>query len=293
MNIWECKNFFIILLAVGLLSSGFIGMSQFVFADNDNKQEKWRETTLEDLGILQIAAHDFFNTDRCNNKNDKCAVQFENGKLDLSTLLFDPTTGEPRSDDDIMLGGELRNRVSILIFTVSSELGEKYLELRAQFGEDLAYEKILDIYHHKVKQSFQRTFDQPFPKPQLGEVDANHNLALRSGHDFLPGNVIFNGELVNVFTLTGEKFNQSERKQKSSPLDGQFDEEFLGIDICITPVFCINVDLLEADRSFGDQFDTTFSFDHFMEETSDGRYDKHEDVTGLLIELFARGINLT
>ena len=118
-------------------------------------------------------------------------------------------------------------------------------------------------------------------------------MALRSGHDFLPGKVIFNGELVNVFTLTGEKFNQSERKQLSSPLDGQFDEEFLGIDICIAPGFCINVDLLEADRSFGDQFDTTFSFAHFMEETSDGRYDKQEDVTKLLIELFARGINLT
>ena len=41
MGIWELKEFFSILLAVGLLSSGFIGMSQFVFADNDNKQEKW------------------------------------------------------------------------------------------------------------------------------------------------------------------------------------------------------------------------------------------------------------
>ena len=293
MGIWEYKNFLIISLGVGLLSSGFIGVSQFVFADNENKNGKWMETTLEDLGILQIAAHDFFNVDRCDGINAECAVDFENGKLDLSTLLFDPTTGEPRLDDDIRKGGELRNRVSILIFTMSSELGEKYLELRDKFGEELAYEKILHIYHNKVKQAFQTTFDQPFPKPQSGEVDANHNLALRSGHDYLPGNVIFDGELVNVFMLTGEKFNQPERKQSSSKLDGVFDEEFLGIDICIAPGFCINVDLLEADRSFGDQFDTEFSFDHFMVETSDGRYDKDEDVTKLLIELFARGINLT
>lgn len=104
MGIWG-KVFAVTIFSVILLSSGFIGMSQFVFADNDNKQEKWRKTTLEDLGILQIAAHDFFNVDRCNNKNDKCAVDFENGKLDLSTLLFDPTTGEPRSDEDIALGG--------------------------------------------------------------------------------------------------------------------------------------------------------------------------------------------
>jgi len=170
------------------------------------------ETTLEDLGILQIAAHDFFNVDRCDGINAECAVDFENGKLDLSTILFDPTTHEFRSDEDIALGGELRNRVSVLIFTMSSELGEKYLELRDKFGEELAYEKILHIYHNKVKQAFQTTFDQPFPKPQSGEVDANHNLALRSGHDYLPGNVIFDGELVNVFMLTGEKnsINQNE-----------------------------------------------------------------------------------
>jgi len=43
MGIWEFKNFFTILLAVGLLSSGFVGMSQFVFTDNDNQQEKWRK----------------------------------------------------------------------------------------------------------------------------------------------------------------------------------------------------------------------------------------------------------
>ena len=37
------QEFSIILLAIGLQSSGFIGMSQFVFADIDNKQEKWRK----------------------------------------------------------------------------------------------------------------------------------------------------------------------------------------------------------------------------------------------------------
>ncbi len=37
------QEFFTILLVVGIQSSGFIGMSQFVFADIDNKQEKWRK----------------------------------------------------------------------------------------------------------------------------------------------------------------------------------------------------------------------------------------------------------
>jgi len=34
MGIWEYKNFLIISLAVGLLSSGFVGLSEEVFADN-------------------------------------------------------------------------------------------------------------------------------------------------------------------------------------------------------------------------------------------------------------------
>lgn len=307
MGIWEFRKFFIVLAAISLLSIGTNGIFDEVLAEKNPNKKEGRKTSLEALGILQLAAHDFFNVNRCRDHNGDpipgcVVVDHENGKLDLSTLLVEKTSTcdfegcTQFSDENIAKGGELRNRESILIFTVSSELGEKYLELRDKFGEEKAYEKILEIYHEKVKHAFLRTFNQPFPQPQSGEVEPIHNLALRSGHDFLPGFVKFKGEYVNVFTLTGngDKFSQSERKQISAPLDGKFDEVFTGIDVCIVPGFCIKVDLLEADRSFGDQFGMGANkFDEFMEQTSDGRYDNDEEVTQLIIELFARGINLS
>lgn len=297
------KNLFLVLFIVSMSTSSF-GLSDFAVADKD---EHGKTTSVESLGILQLAAHDFFNVNRCRDHEGMiipgCTViDNENGKLDLSTLLVNKTSEcnfddcEPLSDEDIALGGEFRNRESILIFTVSSELGETYLDLREKFGEEQAYDKTLEIYHKKIKLAFLETFNQPFPKPQSGDVSPIHNLALRSGHDFLPGFVKYNGEYVNVFTLTGhgDKFSQSERKQMASPLDGEFDDVFTGIDVCVVPTFCIKVDLLEADRSFGDQFGMGADrFDQFMEQTSDGRYDKEEEVTQLIIELFARGINLS
>jgi len=262
-------------------------------------EEKGRTTSLEALGILQIAAHDFYHFDR------PLAIENEDGKLNLSTLLEIKTAGctafvdcAPFSDGEISDGGEARNSDSILIFTVASELGEKYLELRAKHGEDIAYEKILEIYHKKVKIAFQQTFNQPFPDPQDGLLNNKHNLALRSGHDFLPGMVKFNGEQVPVFDpilFGGAKFSKSELKQRSSPLDGQFDDFWNG---CIAPDFppsCTigTVPLLFLDQTFGFiHTDNEFTFDEFMEQTSDGRYDSNEDVTKLLIEQFARGMNL-
>jgi len=289
MGIWEYKNFLIISLAVGLLSSGFVGMSQFVFADNDNKPEKGRTTSLEALGILQVAAHDLYNFDRCGDDTE-CAIEHEDGKLNLSTLFeikIDTCTAFVNcvsfTPQEIRNGGEPRNSDSILIFTVASELGEKYFELVDELGsEELAYDKILEIYHKKVKIAFQQTFNQPFPDPQVGSLDNNHNLALRSGHDFLPGMVKFNGEQVSIILIPGgEKFSKSELKQRSSPLDGQFDDLWNGDPI----------PLLELDQTFGDAF-SSFDFDDFMIETSDGHYDSHEEVTKLLIEQFAIGINL-
>ncbi len=272
-----------------------------VEANADPSEEKGRTTSLEALGILQIAAHDLYNFDRCGDII-ACAIENEDGKLNLSTLLEIKTAGctafvdcVPFSEDDISNGGEPRNSDSILIFTVASELGEKYLELKAKHGEEIAYEKILKIYHKKVKIAFQQTFNQPFPAPQDGSLDNNHNLALRSGHDFLPGIVKFNGEQVSVIDtiLVGEKFSKSELKQRSSPLDGQFDDLWNGCILPGLPASCTmgTIPLLFLDQTFG-IIHTTSDFDEFMEQTSDGRYDSNEEVTQLLIEQFARGINL-
>jgi len=290
MGDWR-KVFAVTIISVILLSIGLVGLSEEAFAD-----KKGRTTSLEALGILQIAAHDLYNFDRT------AAIEKEDGKLNLSTLLEVKTAGCTAfvdcvsfSEDDISNGGEARNSDSILIFTVASELGEKFLELKAKHGEEIAYEKILEIYHKKVKHAFQQTFNQPFPAPQAGTLDNNHNLALRSGHDYLPGMVKFNGKQVSVLDpiLVGEKFSKSELKQRSSPLDGQFDDLWNGCIAPGLPVSCImgTIPLLFLDQTFG-IIHTTSDFDEFMEQTSDGRYDSNEKVTELLIEQFARGINL-
>ncbi len=273
------------------IAIGIGEVSDFVYAE-----EKGRTTSLEALGILQIAAHDLYNFDR------PTATENEDGKLNLSTLLENKTAGctaflncTSFSDVVISNGGEARNSDSILIFTVASELGEKYLELKDKHGEEIAYEKILEIYHKKVKIAFQQTFNQPFPAPQAGTLDNNHNLALRSGHDFLPGMVKFNGTLVSVIDtiLDEEKFSKSELKQRTSPLDGQFDDLWNGCVDENVPDSCTEetIPLLFLDQTFG-IIHTTSDFDEFMEQTSDGRYDSNEKVTQLLIEQFARGINL-
>jgi len=296
MGEWR-KVFAVTIISVILLSIGLVGLSEEAFAD-----KKGRTTSLEALGILQVAAHDLYHFDRCGD-DISCAIENEDGKLNLSTLLeiktADCTAFEDEctlfNDEEIRNGGEARNSDSILIFTVASELGEKYLELKAKHGEEIAYEKILEIYHKKVKIAFQQTFNQPFPAPQEGTLDNSHNLALRSGHDFLPGMVKFNGQQVSVLDpiLVGEKFSKSELKQRSSPLDGQLDDLWNGCFAPNVPTSCTmgGIPLLFFDQTFGITH-TTSDFDEFMEQTSDGRYDSNEEVTQLLIEQFAMGINL-
>ncbi len=301
MGIWEYKNFLIISLAVGLLSSGFVGLSEEVFAD---KKGKKNTTKIIHLGYLQLAAHDFFNMDRTKEKDS------ENGKLDLSTVLFNPKAGKcdfekslkhkascALYDDSVIAnGGEIRSVENIMISTASAEVGEKYLQLVEEYGEKKAYEKTVTFYHEQIKKAYEESFDLDFTQPQDGEVTNLHNLAIRTGHDFLPAEIKFNGVLTSLFVIDplGEKLSEKEKRQPSSPVDGIFDEEFTGIDFCpIFPVFCIEVDLLAADQSFGEQFGLgADTFDEFMEELEDGEFDKTDQVSILLEEAFSRGINL-
>ena len=322
MGIWEYKNFLIISLAVGLLSSGFVGLSEEVFAD---KKGKKNTTKIIHLGYLQLAAHDFFNVNRCLDPEfvpvypfddltllPDCEIKdSENGKLDLSTVLFNPN-GEQcdfkkslkqkdgcalYDDSDIANGGEIRSIENIMISTAGAEVGEKYLQFVEKHGEKKAYKEILKFYHEQLKKAYEESFDLKFPKAKKGEVTNLHNLALRAGHDFLPAEIKFNGKITSLFLIhpLGEKLDEKEKRQPSSPVDGVFDEVFLGIDFCPSELrgFCIKVDLLLADQSFGGQFELgKDTFDEFMLELEDGKFDKKDQVSKLLDEAFSRGINL-
>ena len=100
--------------------------------DNSFALDYNKHVTLEDLGILQLAAHDLFNVDRMNK------IDFENRKLDLSTIFVDTVNDDAPFDANIIaIGGEARNRENIMLFTVASELGLSYVELLdAGFNEN-------------------------------------------------------------------------------------------------------------------------------------------------------------
>jgi hypothetical protein len=260
-------------------------------------------TKIIHLGFLQIAAHDFFDMNRISE------IENENGKLDLSTVLFNPKAGlcdfkkSLHQEDGCALydevtisnGGEKRNVENIMISTASAEVGQKYLQLVGIYGEKTAYQKTLQFYHEKIKISYEETFNLSFPTAREGQVNNLHNLAIRSVHDFLPAKIMFNDQMTSIFMIPPleEKLDELEKIQPSSPLDGKFDTEFTGINFCPIPVvFCIVVDLLDADKTFGDQFGMDpGKFDDFMVELGDGQFNESEEISILIDEAFAMGLS--
>jgi len=181
-------------------------MSSSVFADKDDKDEKKyyknhdkdekkkykkydNTTPIINLGFLQLAAHDFFNMQRCMDEErnlippppapePNCiSVDLENGKLDLSTVLFHPQKGDCNFkkslkqkngcklyDDyadvgvpSIANGGELRSVENIMISTASADIGEKFLKLKEKFGEKKAYKKVLKYYHKQLEIAYEES----------------------------------------------------------------------------------------------------------------------------------------
>jgi len=264
-------------------------------------------TKIIHLGYLQLAAHDFFDMNRDAETDN------ENGKLDLSTVLFNPhgelcnfekslnneSPCELYDEEAIAIGGEKRSAENIMISTASAEVGNTYLDDTAP-DRQIAYENTLTFYHDKIEQAYEDSFDLEFPEPREGSTTNLHNSAIRAGHDFLPADIMYKGALTSLFAIhpLGDRLSEVEQSQPSSPVDGEFDIEFTGINFCPIPEigFCIIVDLLEADRSFGEQFKEKHlnknTFDKFMHELSDGSFDKTDRVSILLDEAFAFGINL-
>jgi len=314
MGDWR-KVFAVTIISVILLSIGLVGLSEEAFAD---KKYKTNTTKIIHLGYLQLAAHDLFNM----NRDTK--IDSENGLLDLSTVLFNPHGGICNYEDsvngtitcslydneDIANGGEIRSSENIMISTAGAEVGEKYLKYVNALGAEKAYDKILEFYYTQLNKAYEESFHLEFPEPEIKEITNLHNLALRTGHDFLPAKIMFDGcifpdeqGLCSLFIIDplGEKLSEKEQRQQSSPVDGTFEDEFLGIDFCpIDPEdlppngFCIKVNLLEADQSFGKQFKDKDldldknTFDEFMAELEDGRFDKTDRVSILLDEIFAQ-----
>lgn len=282
---------------VGAILNVLLVLAIIPFAVNDAFADGYNNSiTAEDLGILQLAAHDLFNVDRCDREHAECAIDFEDGKLNLSTIFEDTVNGGNFNETTVAMGGEPRNRENIMLFTVASDLGSLYVKLLDD-GVDItaAKQTVIDMYHKKLAKTYQKTFHESFPSSMGGNSTSEENLALRTIHDFLPGKIKINNKMISTLhpDLNGLKLDKKELKQKSSKLDGQFDDEFLHIEICFPPDFgtCIDVNLLEADQSFGDQFGTAYSFDELLDELEDGRYDKDDKALYHIRNLMAKGQN--
>ena len=243
------------------------------------------QVTLEDLGVLQLAAHDLFNVDRMNGIPGT-GVDNENGLLDLSTLL-------DHGHSNIAMGGEFRNAENIMIFTISSELGAMYLNFEQSVGPQLAREQTLEAYHNMVKQSYLNAFDEQVPNAIFGCVTMTENLAFRTVHDFLPQEIQIGDPPITIsifdLSLFGQTLTIPERMALSSPLDGTFDPDFT-IDIFIPPPVSKTVNLFQADSSFAVQFFTDFTFEFFLSELNDGLYNPDEDVMKQIRSLIAKGL---
>lgn len=250
-------------------------------SDEDEKDDEENRITLRELGLLQLAAHDFFNVDR------QAEVDHENGKLDLSTLL-------DHGDDFIAIGGEARNRENIILFSVAKEYGERYEKyLKKGIPSDTARNMLLYRYHRELKEVHEKLFGEMLDAYD-GEATMTENVAFRTIHDFLPGTVkTRHKEVLTVNeSLVGKHLTSAELDQLTGPLDGEFDPAFREVKIVIPPNIVLEIDLFERDSSFAQQFNTDFSFEYFMDELKDGRYDEYDEVTKQIRNLFAKGMYL-
>jgi len=223
---------------------------------------------IKNIGILQLAIHDLYNVDRTQE------VNLEDEKLNLSTI-FD------HGDENIANGGEFRNMENPITFTVAKNFGQAYLKLINQGKTpEEARSLIIEQYVDAVKNAYETTFYEQFPLPEpFDALDKTlvGDLALRSLHDLIPGKIKVNGVLISILdpSLVGQTLSEKDMKQLSSPLDGQYDAEFRDM---INPMNGEHVDLLERDSSFATQFGIAFTFEEFLAELEDGKYDPYDQV---------------
>jgi len=262
----EISRCFLFASALALISIG--GFSVFPSAEAG---PIGNQVTVGELGFLQFGAHDLFNVNRGDGSSAAVATDFENGKLDLSTLFIDMTSPglDPFSDADIALGGEPRNRENILLFSVASAIGQIYLdEISGGATPEQARQTALDAYHAGFNSAYLSAFGEFVPNLSHGCVTMTENLAFRTVHDFLPELIDKDGNLdVPIFSIlppfvVADALTVDELNQLSSELDGVFDEAFtLPLVIVIQPGVTIDIpSLLTADTEFAFQLNTEFPF---------------------------------
>lgn len=262
--------------------------------------------THRDLGVLQLAAHDLFDVDRDDGINPENTHDFENGLLDLSTLLRNMRGDKSSfSDEQIMKGGELpRNAENVMIFTVASALGKQFVETKNDclnipgnsfsFCFESARSIVLVEYYNLLDDAFMRAFGESRPIiPMDGCTTKTENLALRTIHDFLPDSIELDVGMMKPifqFVFMEDKLTDTELDRNSiEVLNGVFADTFTE-DIIIPGLGPQAINLKARDDSFAVQFSTAFSFDELLEQLQDGNYNPGDKAMIEVRNLFAKGL---
>ena len=105
----------------------------------------------------------------------------------------------------------------------------------------------------------------------------------------LPGTIWVDGKQVPILdpSLHGKTLSKADMKQLSKPLSDKFDPAFNNITVFLPPDTTFTIDLFALDKSFGEQFDTHYTFEYFMGELADGHYDTNDTVMNLIREEIA------
>lgn len=233
-----------------------------------------KQISIYDTIILQLATHDMFHIIRkehCNDDLDiSCAQEHEDGKLNLSSP-FDGT-----DDRNLRIGcQEPFPSAPKSLDSFTRTLRGMYFVRKSQVGKSRAFSEVLAMYHKEIMGAYERTFDEPFPRPRRhrnGTLTADENLAFRTTHDFL-NPTIFETDLDNSKVVLG------------GVLDGSYELPFgdgpgPGFTGFLKPL----------DESFAIQFNTEHSLAELLAELEDGHYDPNDKAMVLIRKMFSKAI---
>jgi len=287
----------VIILTILVLS---VSIGYFSFTNNaayatdsfsnyfDHKSHKGERVTLEDLGVLQLVAHDLYNHIDPNHPPTFRGDNLEDERLNLSTVL-------DKGQANIAVGGEPRNSENIMVHTAAVQLGQEYLNYINGGKTPLeARELTVSTFMDEIRKAYKDAFDEKFPKANLKADeafanDADGDLALRTLHSFIPGQIRVNGTSYSVLdpALFGKTLDRHSQNELSKPLDGKFDPVLLNIAEQISPTQTIHVSLLDRDITFGQEFQTDYSFQGLLNQLTDGDFNTNDDALILIRADFA------
>ena len=203
-----------------------------------------QQVTVRDIGVIGLFSHDIFTWNHRSRTNE------ENGILDLSTI-FDYDGGSRWEK-----GGNPKNSENAPVFSITMKLVEYYKELLDTKTASQARKQTVSYFISQVLESYTKLTGEEFRSPGLiGAANNVEQVVLRSMHDILPGwiNLYRNGKttpfkMTNVFKAK-TLLNQRELDQSVRPFDGDYDPEYLKIDIVIKII-----NLKKIDRKFIAEF---------------------------------------